>query len=108
LNIGDPQAFVFVRPHCQAVTRGVRDSFTGYAHSTGLPDARTAAFTQAHSVHRQISDLVIVWRIGSGLTLALTQCRQRGGRSVDAGARLPALPGGAWQTLAVCPLLSAS
>src|SRR2546422_5804036 len=44
LNIGDPQAYGFHPPAhvVEAVTRALRDSFTGYAHSAGLWDARLA------------------------------------------------------------------
>jgi alanine-synthesizing transaminase len=44
LNIGDPQAYGFRPPShvVEAVTRALRDSFTGYAHSAGLPEARSA------------------------------------------------------------------
>ena len=44
LNIGDPQAFGFRPPAhvVDAVQRALSDSFTGYAHSAGLPEAREA------------------------------------------------------------------
>ncbi|HVG38008.1 MAG TPA: hypothetical protein VM870_01905, partial [Pyrinomonadaceae bacterium] len=44
LNIGDPQVFGFrPPPHViEAVERGVHDRVTGYAHSTGLYEARRA------------------------------------------------------------------
>src|SRR6266496_151990 len=44
LNIGDPQVYGFRPPRhiVEAVTRALRDSFTGYAHSMGLRDARDA------------------------------------------------------------------
>lgn len=44
LNIGDPQAYGFrPPPHIvDAVTSALRNSFTGYAHSAGLPEARLA------------------------------------------------------------------
>ncbi len=44
LNIGDPQAFGFRPPAniVEAVQRALSDSFTGYAHSAGLPEAREA------------------------------------------------------------------
>ena len=44
LNIGDPQAYGFHPPAhvVEAVARALRDSFTGYAHSAGLWDARRA------------------------------------------------------------------
>src|SRR5216684_1022451 len=49
LNIGDPQAFGF-RPPAHvvgAVQRALSDSFTGYAPSAGLPEAREAVATYA-------------------------------------------------------------
>jgi alanine-synthesizing transaminase len=44
LNIGDPQAFGFRPPThvVEAVQRALSESFTGYAHSAGLPEAREA------------------------------------------------------------------
>ncbi|MGH9901724.1 MAG: pyridoxal phosphate-dependent aminotransferase [Pyrinomonadaceae bacterium] len=44
LNIGDPQAYGFRPPAhvVEAVTRALRDKFTGYAHSSGLREAREA------------------------------------------------------------------
>ena len=49
LNIGDPQAYGFRPPvHIvEAVTQALRDSFTGYAHSAGLREARVAVATYA-------------------------------------------------------------
>jgi aspartate/methionine/tyrosine aminotransferase len=49
LNIGDPQAFGFRPPEhvVQAVQRALSDSFTGYAHSAGLPEAREAVANYA-------------------------------------------------------------
>jgi alanine-synthesizing transaminase len=49
LNIGDPQAYGFRPPGhlIEAVTRAVRDNFTGYAHSSGLAEAREAVATYA-------------------------------------------------------------
>lgn len=44
LNIGDPQVFGFRPPDVivDVVQRALEDKFTGYAHSTGLPEAKTA------------------------------------------------------------------
>ncbi len=44
LNIGDPQTFGFRPPATlvEIVARQMRDGFTGYTHSAGLPDARAA------------------------------------------------------------------
>ena len=52
LNIGDPQAYGFRPPvHIvEAVAHALRDNFTGYAHSAGLPEARTAVATYATSL----------------------------------------------------------
>src|SRR5437773_7425563 len=44
LNMGDPQAFGFRPPEhlVEVVRHALSDSFTGYAHSAGLPEAREA------------------------------------------------------------------
>src|SRR5262249_5422425 len=48
-NIGDPQVFGFRPPDhvIEAVQRALRDRFTGYAHSTGLFEAREAVASYA-------------------------------------------------------------
>ncbi len=52
LNIGDPQAYGFRPPEhvVAAVASALRDNFTGYAHSAGLPEARTAVARYATSL----------------------------------------------------------
>jgi aspartate/methionine/tyrosine aminotransferase len=49
LNIGDPQAYGFRPPAhvLEAVTRALRDDFTGYSHSAGLLEAREAVAAYA-------------------------------------------------------------
>jgi aspartate/methionine/tyrosine aminotransferase len=49
LNIGDPQTYGFRPPThvVEAVVRALRESFTGYAHSAGLPAARAAVAAYA-------------------------------------------------------------
>lgn len=49
LNIGDPQVYGFRPPvHLvEAVTEALRDKFTGYAHSSGLREAREAVASYA-------------------------------------------------------------
>jgi alanine-synthesizing transaminase len=44
LNIGDPQSFGFRPPDyvIEAVNRAVSEKFSGYSHSSGLPEAREA------------------------------------------------------------------
>jgi alanine-synthesizing transaminase len=57
LNIGDPQAYGFSPPEhvVEAVTRALRDSFTGYAHSAGLPVARNAVAAYATALGAPVS-----------------------------------------------------
>jgi alanine-synthesizing transaminase len=52
LNIGDPQAYGFRPPAhiVEAVTRALRESFTGYTHSAGLPAARSAVAAYASAL----------------------------------------------------------
>ena len=49
LNIGDPQEYGFRPPShiVEAVTSALRDKFTGYANSAGLPEARAAVAAYA-------------------------------------------------------------
>lgn len=49
LNIGDPQVYGFRPPAhvVEAVARALRESFTGYAHSSGLMEAREAVAAYA-------------------------------------------------------------
>src|SRR6266850_5511376 len=44
LNIGDPQVYGFRPPAhiVEAVARALKDNFTGYSQSAGLPEARDA------------------------------------------------------------------
>jgi alanine-synthesizing transaminase len=52
LNIGDPQAYGFRPPAhiVEAVASALRDKFTGYSHSAGLPAARMAVAAHATSL----------------------------------------------------------
>jgi len=52
LNIGDPQAYGFRPPAhiVEAVARALKESFTGYTHSAGLPAARRAVAAYATSL----------------------------------------------------------
>src|SRR5712664_3085197 len=52
LNIGDPQAYGFRPPAhvVEAVSRALRNSFTGYTHSAGLRAARNAVAAYATSL----------------------------------------------------------
>ena len=52
LNIGDPQSYGFHPPAhvVEAVTRALREDFTGYAPSAGLPEARESVAAYASSL----------------------------------------------------------
>ncbi len=52
LNIGDPQVYGFRPPGhvVEAVVRALRESFTGYTHSAGLPEARVAVASYASAL----------------------------------------------------------
>jgi len=76
LNIGDPQAFGFHPPQhvIEAVTRATRDSFTGYAHSSGLLEARTSIAAHASNLGANTTpdDVVITAGASEGADLVLT------------------------------------
>jgi alanine-synthesizing transaminase len=76
LNIGDPQAFGFRPPAhvVEAVTRAIHDGFTGYAHSSGLLDAREAiaAYASELGASTTANDLVITAGASEGADLILT------------------------------------
>jgi alanine-synthesizing transaminase len=76
LNIGDPQAFGFRPPQhvIEAVTRAVRDSFTGYAHSSGLLEARESIATFATNLGADTTpdDVLITAGASEGADLILT------------------------------------
>src|SRR5437016_4235016 len=57
LNIGDPQAYGFRPPAhvVEAVTRALRNSFTGYANSAGLRAARNAVAAYATALGAPIT-----------------------------------------------------
>src|SRR5919205_2344709 len=63
LNIGDPQAYGFRPPEhvVETVARALRDRFTGYAHSSGLPEARhaVAAYATALGSQTTLGDVLI-------------------------------------------------
>ena len=67
LNIGDPQAFGFrPPPHViEAVQRAVADSFTGYAQSAGLPEARKAVANYASQFGAPTQDDEVILTSGA-------------------------------------------
>ena len=67
LNIGDPQAYGFRPPAhiVEAVTRALRDDFTGYSHSAGLWEAREAVAHYATGLGAQTSPAQVLITSGA-------------------------------------------
>ena len=76
LNIGDPQSFGFRPPDfvIDAVNRAVRDKFSGYSHSSGLPEAREAIARYATKLGAptEIKDVVVTSGASEAADLTLT------------------------------------
>jgi alanine-synthesizing transaminase len=76
LNIGDPQAFGFKPPAevIEAVERAIREKFTGYSHSAGLPQAREAIAQYATALGSETSPdhILITAGASEGADLVLT------------------------------------
>jgi aspartate/methionine/tyrosine aminotransferase len=76
LNIGDPQAFGFQPPNhlVEAVARALRDGFTGYVHSAGLPAARSAvaAFATELGAPTNFDEVLITAGASEAADLILT------------------------------------
>ena len=76
LNIGDPQAYGFRPPAhiVEAVARALRDRFTGYAHSAGLPEARqaVAAYATALGAATEPEQVLITSGASEAADLVLT------------------------------------
>lgn len=76
LNIGDPQVFGFCPPEhvTEAVQRALQNRFTGYAHSTGLFEARQAIASYASELGPVVSpqDVLITAGASEAADLALT------------------------------------
>lgn len=76
LNIGDPQRYGFRPPEyvIAAVARAIRDRFTGYAPSAGLPEAREAVAAYATGLGAPTSpdDVVITSGASEAADLTLT------------------------------------
>ena len=76
LNIGDPQAYGFRPPAhvTEAATRALRERFTGYAHSAGLPEAResVAAYATRLGAPTAPGDVLMTAGASEGADLLLT------------------------------------
>jgi alanine-synthesizing transaminase len=76
LNIGDPQAFGFRPPDfvIEAVNRAVSEKFTGYSHSSGIPEAREAIARYATGLGSptETKDVVVTSGASEAADLTLT------------------------------------
>jgi aspartate/methionine/tyrosine aminotransferase len=82
LNIGDPQAYGFRPPeHVVAVVaRALKDKFTGYAHSSGLLEAREAVAAYATNLGAQTApgDVLMTAGASEAADLMLTALVEEG------------------------------
>lgn len=76
LNIGDPQSFGFRPPDfvIDAVNRAVSDKFSGYSHSSGLPEAREAIARYATGLGSptETKDVIVTSGASEAADLTLT------------------------------------
>ena len=76
LNIGDPQSFGFRPPDfvIEAVNRAVSEKFSGYSHSSGLPEAREAIARYATKLGSptETKDVVVTSGASEAADLTLT------------------------------------
>jgi alanine-synthesizing transaminase len=82
LNIGDPQAYGFRPPAhvVEAAARAVRERFTGYEHSSGLPEARAAVARYAAALGAETSpeDVLMTAGASEAADLLLTALVEEG------------------------------
>jgi aspartate/methionine/tyrosine aminotransferase len=82
LNIGDPQVFGFRPPPqvIEPVQRALRDSFTGYAHSKGLFEARKAIanYATAFQAPTGPEDVIVTSGASEAADLVLTALLNEG------------------------------
>jgi alanine-synthesizing transaminase len=76
LNIGDPQVFGFRPPKhiIETVQRALKDEFTGYAHSTGLLEARESIAAYAAALKAPITPQDVVVTSGASEAADLVLC----------------------------------
>jgi aspartate/methionine/tyrosine aminotransferase len=76
LNIGDPQSFGFRPPDfvIEAVNRAVSEKFSGYSHSSGLPEAREAIARYATNLGSatETKDVIVTSGASEAADLTLT------------------------------------
>jgi aspartate/methionine/tyrosine aminotransferase len=96
LNIGDPQAFGFRPPGhvVEAVQRALKESFTGYAHSTGMPEARetVAAYATRLGASTTPDQVIITAGASEAADLILTALLNQGDEALIPAPGYPLYP----------------
>ena len=96
LNIGDPQFFGFRPPDVivEVVQRALKESFTGYAHSTGLPEAKLAISTYAEALGAPTTpnDVIVTSGASEAADLVLTALLNEGDEALLPAPGYPIYP----------------
>jgi aspartate/methionine/tyrosine aminotransferase len=96
LNIGDPQVFGFRPPESivEVVQRALKDSFTGYAHSTGLPEAKLAiaGYASGLGAPTKPNDVIITSGASEAADLVLTALLNEGEEALLPAPGYPIYP----------------
>ena len=96
LNIGDPQVFDFRPPDAivEAVQFALQNQFTGYAHSTGLPAARSAIAAYASNFNAPTSpaDVIVTAGASEAADLVMTALLNEGEEALLPAPGYPIYP----------------
>jgi aspartate/methionine/tyrosine aminotransferase len=96
LNIGDPQVFGFRPPDAivEVVQRALAESFTGYAHSTGLPQAKLAISAYASDLGATTTpnDVIVTSGASEGADLVMTALLNEGEEALLPAPGYPIYP----------------
>jgi alanine-synthesizing transaminase len=96
LNIGDPQSFGFHPPDfvIEAVNRAVKEKFSGYSHSSGLPEARKAIARYATKLGSptEMKDVIVTAGASEAADLILTGLVNPGEEVLLPGPGYPIYP----------------
>jgi len=96
LNIGDPQVFGFRPPNSiiEVVQRALKEGFTGYAHSTGLPEAKLSISTYASNLGAPAKpeDVIVTSGASEAADLVLTALLNEGDEALLPAPGYPIYP----------------
>ena len=96
LNIGDPQVFGFRPPEpiVEVVQRALKERFTGYAHSTGLPEAKLSISEYASSLGASTTsnDVIVTSGASEAADLVLTALLNEGEEALLPAPGYPIYP----------------